>query len=172
MPAVAFTRGTALPDPIYVDASVLIAFFYKTHQRNHQATVFMLEAVAQARRVLLTTLTVDELWHILMAYWNKEATGCKFKPNKPNHVARWSARVKQTTDDLLQISNVQLCPPHSGADLVARALGAMTTHRLAARDSFHVAAANAAGSLAIATMDADFDVVLAAQPALTILKIA
>ncbi len=172
MPAISFSAGVQLPNPIYVDSGVAIAFFYKTHSCHIPATTFVLESLKQARQLLFSTLAIDELWHTLMHTWHKDATANKFDPSKPAHVARWSAQVKQTTDDLFRISNVKHCPSHAGDTVVPLALTALQACNLGARDAFHLARMNAAGISAIATLDADFDKVLPVQPALTIVKIA
>ena len=172
MPAVPFSAGVQLPSPIYVDASVAIAFLYKTHPHNVAAVTFVLESLKQTRQLLFSTLAMDELWHQLMSLWHKEATSQKFYSNKPAHVARWSAQVKQITDSLFRISNVQHCPSHPGGTVVPLALTALQTCNLGARDAFHLARMNAAGISAIATLDADFDMVLPIQPGITIVKVA
>lgn len=172
MPAISFSAGVRLPNPIYVDSNVVIAFFYETHTHHIPATTFVLESLKQTRQLVFSTLTIDELWHILMSTWHKDATTHKFDPHKPAHVARWSAQVKKTTDDLFRISNVQHCPSHAGETVVPLALTALQACNLGARDAFHLARMNAAGISAIATIDEDFDKALPVQPALTIVKIA
>ncbi len=172
MPAISFSAGVQLPNPIYVDSGVAIAFFYRTHSRNIPATTFVLESLKQTRQLLFSTLVLDEMWHILMGIWHKDATTHKFDPSNSAHVARWSAQIKQTTDDLFRISNVQHCPSHAGGTVVPLALTALQACNLGARDAFHLARMNAAGISAIATLDGDFDKVLPIQPALTIVKIA
>jgi predicted nucleic acid-binding protein len=171
MPAINFSAGTPLPDPIYVDANVVIAFLYGTHPRNAAATVFILEALKQARRLFISTLAIDELWHQLMSMSHRDTTGNKFDPSKPAHVNLWSGMVKQKTDDLFGMSMARHCPSHPGDVVVPLALSALQECSLGARDAFHLACANAAGAPAIATMDSGFDNVLPVQPGLTILKI-
>lgn len=172
MPAVAFSVGTALPNPIYVDSNVAIAFFYRTHTNHIPATTFFLEAAKQARQLFFSALSMDELWHVLMGKWHWDATSVKFDPSKAAHVGRWCTDVRQVTEKLLQLSNVRLCPPHPSMGIVTLALGALQTCSLGARDAFHMAFANTAGSPAIATMDSDFDRALTAQPEFIILRVA
>ncbi len=125
MPAISFSAAVQLPNPIYVDASVAIAFFYNTHSRHIPATTFVLESLKQTRQLLFSTLAMDEMWHFLMRTWHKDATTHKFDPSKPAHIARWGAQVKQTTDNLFRISNVQHCPSHAGGTVVPLALTAL-----------------------------------------------
>lgn len=168
MPALPFSAGMKLPDQIYVDSNVAIAFFYKTHTCHTAASTFFLESIAQSKRLLFSALTMDEVWHILMAAWHKDVVKTKFDSAKPAHVALWAPQIESTTNKLLGISGVHLCVANPVERLCKDALNALTTHHLAARDAFHLATASGIGVTAIATTDNGFD----ALPGMTILKIA
>lgn len=168
MPALVFSAGMSLPNQIYVDSNVAVAFFYKTHTFHTQAATFFLESVAQSKRLLFSSLTLDELWYILMMTWHKDATGNKFDVKNKAHIAKWAKQAEQTTDKLLALSNVSLCAADPVNDLCARALERLTKEHFGPRDAFHVATASEVGVDAVATMDADFDSVAD----LVVLKIA
>lgn len=168
MPALSFSPGVMLPDRMYVDSNVAIAFFYKTHTLHHAAGTFFLESLAQSKRLLFSVLAMDELWHILMSTWHREALKTKFDSGKKAHVARWAGQVESTTRRLLAISNVALCAAPSVDRLCDAALAALRNHHLSARDAFHLATASDVGISAIVTTDGDFDDL----PGLTIVKIA
>ncbi|MFN0199795.1 MAG: type II toxin-antitoxin system VapC family toxin [Planctomycetaceae bacterium] len=176
MAAIQFVRGQVLPPSIYVDANVASAFLYRSHIHYNAAATFFMEASAQTRKLFVSPLTMDEIWHTLMKTSHLITQGpvlkpTAFKSSKPNHVGPQVSSVDLATRALLGLSSVTFCDAQPGAALTNEATRVLKTHHLGPRDCFHYAVASLAGVAAFATIDSDFDALAATAPRLTILKV-
>lgn len=172
MPTTTYQLGLNLPEQIYVDANVAIAFLYKTHQFHKAASSFVLEALAQQRILAFSPLAFDEIWYAFMLQKHKELYGTNFKVSDPSQVARHVVEIEQITNLLLQLPNVRLVSATDVRTLILSALGIIVSHSFPPRDAFHRATMTQAGITTIATIDTDFERLIDSDPQLTVLRIS
>lgn len=171
MPVIAFNAGHTLPDRVYVDSNVVIAFFYQTHSVHLPASAFVLESLRQRTTLVISHLTLDELWYFLMMQRHMDSVGTKFNVKSQSHVSPHTAEIDRVTNSLLALSNICLFSCDRTAEIVTYALGTLKAHNFAPRDAFHLANMTAAGIPAMATSDKDFDRLATNNPDLTIFRI-
>jgi len=153
-----FTPGIVLPESLYLDSNVLIAFFDKNHQSHLNASQLLLEAKATNINIYISSLVLDEVWYVLMRNWQRQELDINLNSKNKAHIQLYGTCLERITNDILNLLQAQLLPleTQKSSDIVEFALKILVEEHLAPRDSYHLAYLITAGIQGFATIDSDF----------------
>jgi predicted nucleic acid-binding protein len=151
-----FVAGQPLPQCLYLDANVLIAFIDRNHQKNIAAIDLIGEAIASQCEILVSLLALDEVWHSLAEIWGQAET-------PPRRVSgalmkQYAPRLNAKTQNILDLGGVIVLPGRAddGRDIVAIVMKLLSASEMGARDLFHAGYALHRIADGLATTDDDF----------------
>jgi len=153
-----FTPGIVLPESLYLDSNILIAFFDKNHQSHLKASQLLLEAKTSNVNLYISSLVLDEVWYVLMRSWQRQELGINFNSKNKAHLQLYGTCIERITNDILNLLQANLLPLENqkSSDIVQYALKLLVEEYLAPRDSYHLAYLITAGIQGFATIDSDF----------------
>ena len=173
---VAYRAGeaAALPAPVYLDANFLASWHLSDHAKHLAAGDAARELLASDKAVVISLLTVDEVWWTLLRHWyyvdNGRQLNAKRLKRDPTIVQRYACRFRGFTSALQRWPGARLVGSLDAGTAVTHALARLTTEALAPRDAFHLALIEEAGARSLVTSDSDFDSLTLPDYALTVLK--
>lgn len=147
--------------PAYVDANGLVAARFRSHEQYQCAGDVLLQAQERQVELLISALTLDEVWWGLLISWYAVDNGGRKLDKKkvrrrPEIIDEYCSRLRYATNAIMRLPNVVFVP-HEHVDRVSRrALSALCNFQLCPRDSFHLAFAGSAGAQSFLTFDSDF----------------
>jgi predicted nucleic acid-binding protein len=168
-----FTPGMALPNTLYVDSNILVAFFDRNHKYHIKASRLLLEAKASHIELYISSLVLDEVWYVLMRSWQKQELGINFDSKKKEHIQLYGTCIERITNDILNLLQAKLLPLASQkpSEIVQCALKFLRDEQIAPRDSYHLAYVITAGVQGLATIDGDFMLIHNPSVNLSVIKL-
>jgi predicted nucleic acid-binding protein len=125
-----------LPESLYLDSNVLIAFFDKNHQSHLNASQLLLETKASNVNIYISSLVLDEVWYVLMRSWQRQELDINFNSKNKAHLQLYGTCLERITNDILKLLQAQLLPleTQKSSDIVKFALKLLVEEHLAPRD--------------------------------------
>ncbi len=67
-----YSRGAALPSPVYIDANIWVSYFIPTRPKYQLATTILSDVISQSE-ILVSTLVFSEIWWAVLEHTYNEA---------------------------------------------------------------------------------------------------
>lgn len=119
---------------VYLEASFLVAFLVKGHI-NHKNAIYIFKRLVRSNKVILlvTTLTLDEVWWILY----RESSYVSSSIHKP--FSAFATEFLELIDGVLTHHQIALLESEDLAQLIKIAILGSEKYNLRPRDAFHYA---------------------------------
>jgi len=133
-----FTPGMKLPESLYVDSNVLVAFIDRHHPHHSQAGRLLIEAMTVGSNIYISTLVLDEVWYVLMRCWHKQELGINLDSKKKEHIQWYGTGVEPLTHDMLRLLKATLLPlpGQNASSIMECALRFLVEEHLGPRDCY------------------------------------
>lgn len=124
----------------YADANFLVAYLYRDHEWFQKAKECMLDALSNGYTILVSPLTLDEVWKSLKGF-SRESRAKDFSKFSSEFEKQIKPLIKKEIIKLISFSSVEKGFEH--------ALQGAAKFNLKPRDSFHYAYAKEFGAILI-----------------------